>query len=404
MKSPVTRPRPVAIALAVLLISTGAAFVLKSAGPGDRHVVADFPRTTSLYVGAKVKVLGVPIGTVKKISVVGSHVRADISYTSEVKLPKDVRAVIVPPSIVGDRFVQLSPAYTSGPQLPQGATLGLDRTSVPVELDDTYRGLDRLVTALGPTGANKDGALSRLISAAAAGINGNGQQFNDTVRQLAAAIGTLADNSGDADATVVNLSKISGTLSGNDAHLRTFVTKLASVGTALNSQGEAISTAVTELRSALTDLAGFLRRHHDEISRSVRNVNAVSGDLARRSEDLNHLLKLAPVGLTSFINIIQPNGWSPAQLGSMPIGAQTTSETLRGDLLEDLDTQLGALLGSLCHHLPASSAQQLSALCTTLQKGGGDLGSVLEGLLGGGSVLSLTPGSTSLGGLLGGRR
>ena len=52
--------------------------------------------------------------------------------------------MIVPPSIVGDRFIQLAPAYDSGRSCADGAYLDLDHTGVPVELDDTYRPIGKL--------------------------------------------------------------------------------------------------------------------------------------------------------------------------------------------------------------------------------------------------------------------
>ena len=47
--------------------------------------------------------------------------------------------MIVAPSIVGDRFVQLTPVYEGGEVLADGAVLDTDRTSIPLELDQIYR-------------------------------------------------------------------------------------------------------------------------------------------------------------------------------------------------------------------------------------------------------------------------
>ena len=74
---------------------------------------------------------------------------------------------MISPSVVGDRFIQLGPAYTGGPVLPDNSRLGIDRTAVPVELDDIFKSIDNLALALGPEGANKDGALSRLVDSTA---------------------------------------------------------------------------------------------------------------------------------------------------------------------------------------------------------------------------------------------
>src|SRR5689334_8989922 len=115
----------------VLLLALAVLLVVRSGGNGERTLTATFPRTTSLYAGARVKVLGVAVGKVDSIKVKGTSVEVRMSYDKNVDLPLDVHALIVPPSIVGDRFIQLAPVYTDGAVLPDDARLGLDRTGVP---------------------------------------------------------------------------------------------------------------------------------------------------------------------------------------------------------------------------------------------------------------------------------
>ena len=150
----------------------------------ERTLTVDFPRTNSLYKGSDVRVLGVPVGEVKELKAQGDHVEVTLTYETDVRLPTDVKAVIISPAIVGDRFVQLAPAYSGGAVLPDNAKLGIDRSEVPVELDEIFKSLDDLAIALGPKGANKDGSLSSLIEDSARQLDGQGQQLNETLHQL----------------------------------------------------------------------------------------------------------------------------------------------------------------------------------------------------------------------------
>ena len=77
-------------------------------------------------------------------------------------IPADADAVVLAPSLVSDRYVQFAPVYDGGPTMEDGAEVPLDRTATPVELDQVYGALDELSAALGPTGANENGALSDL--------------------------------------------------------------------------------------------------------------------------------------------------------------------------------------------------------------------------------------------------
>src|SRR5690349_16795144 len=127
----------------VVLTFVVAAAVSVFGGDTGRTVVAHFPRAISVYEGSDVRVLGVPVGTVTKVEPTGTDVTVTMTYDADVKLPSDARAVIIAPAVVGDRYVQLTPAYSgSGDVLSDGAELSLEQTAQPLELDEIYSSLD----------------------------------------------------------------------------------------------------------------------------------------------------------------------------------------------------------------------------------------------------------------------
>ncbi len=122
-----------------------------------------------------------------------------MSYDGKYKLPSDAEAVLISPSIVGDRFIQITPVYKGGGVLADNAHLGTDRTATPLELDQIYGSLNDLSIALGPQGANKTdgkgvGALTRLLDSTARNFGGQGVKFNETLQNLGKFTKTLADN------------------------------------------------------------------------------------------------------------------------------------------------------------------------------------------------------------------
>ena len=145
-------------------------------------------------MGSDVRVLGVAVGTVDEVTPSGTDVEVTMSYDADVKIPADASAVIIAPSIVGDRFVQLTPAYDGGPVLADGAELGTDRTSMPLELDQVYSSLNDLNVALGPTGANRQGALSDLLEVTADNFGGQGAAFHQTIEDFGRFSQTLSNN------------------------------------------------------------------------------------------------------------------------------------------------------------------------------------------------------------------
>ena len=321
--------------------------------------------------------LGVAVGKVTSVKVVGTSVKVEMTY-SDVDLPKDVHALIVPPSIVGDRFVQLAPAFKSGATLADGATIGLSRTEVPLELDDTYRELDGLATALGPQGANKKGALSRLVKASSGALKGNGRQFQQSLGDFADALDTLSAVDGNYQHTVDQTGKLTRTLQANDKTVRRLVLSLARVTATLNAQRQDIRQASTGLSSALDDVARFTRNNRGRIKGSVAGLRDVTTALNRRIGDLDDLLTLAPVGFVDAMNINVPTNYQLGGPGGTTLPGRTTSFAQRGVFTTNLGSQLSSALVSVCETVGSAQATALAPLCTALSAAGNDLGLLLS--------------------------
>jgi len=168
----------------IVALLAAAAFVMFQS-EDRKTLTAHFPRTVSIYEGSDVRILGVPVGNVDTVTPSGTDVVVTMSYDAATKVPADAKAVIVAPSVVGDRFVQLTPVYESGDQvLASGETLEQDQTAVPLELDQIYDSLDELNVALGPNGANRNGALSDLLETTAKNFGGQGEQFHQTIEDF----------------------------------------------------------------------------------------------------------------------------------------------------------------------------------------------------------------------------
>ena len=166
-------PKIVAAVVAALLV-VGCLLLFTKDEP-KRTVTAHFPRAVSVYEGTDVRILGVNVGHVTAVIPEGNSVRVEMEYDAKYDVPADAKAAIVTPTLVADRFVQLTPAFETGDKvMADGADIALPDTGVPVELDRIYASLDDLTVALGPNGVNKDGTLDHTLAAARKAFEGNG--------------------------------------------------------------------------------------------------------------------------------------------------------------------------------------------------------------------------------------
>ena len=210
------------VALAsVLAVLIAAGVWVVSAGLGGRTVTAYFAGASALFPDNQVEVLGVQVGKIDSVTPEGTRVRVEMTITDkDLKLPADVNAVVISPSLVTGRYVQFTPTYKSGPELADGATIPMSRTAVPLGVDDLARTASQLSHALGPNGVNRTGALNDLLNVGAKNLDGNGQALNDTITNLGDLSGTLAGSSDDLFGTVTELQKFTSVLAQNDGQVR----------------------------------------------------------------------------------------------------------------------------------------------------------------------------------------
>ena len=285
------------LAVFVVLALVGGVLFVFTRNDLERTVTVDFTRVNSLYKGSDVRILGVPVGEVKELKAKGDHVEVTLTYSPDVRLPADVKAVIISPAIVGDRFVQLAPAYSGGAVLPDNASLSIDRSAVPVELDEIFKSLDDLAIALGPKGANKDGALSSLIEDSARQFDGQGQQFHETLSNFAKLSTTLSDNKDELFGSIQEIEQFVELLNRNDSSVRSFFDSTARVSNVLENERDDLAKTLEFLSKALIDVRKLIKDNRTTLRHNIDNLQSLAEVLARHNEDIEHTLVDAPIAL-----------------------------------------------------------------------------------------------------------
>ncbi|MFC4124456.1 MCE family protein [Nocardia rhizosphaerae] len=292
-----------ALVVIAALVAVGVYLVT---GAGKNTVTASFTSTTGLYAGDEVRVLGVTVGSIDSIEPGEGQVRVRMSIDSGVDLPADARAVIIAPSLVSARFVQLAPAYTGGPKLTDGALIPLERTAVPVEWDEIKSELTKLSAALGPVGDDEQGSFGRFVNTAADNLDGNGQKFRDTLRELSATLTTLSDGRTDLFGTIRNLQKFVEVLSASNEQIVQFSGRLASVSSVLAGASEDLGNGLDSLDIALADVQRFLDGTGGELTEGVERLADVTQTLVDKRPEIERVLHGAPTAMVNFYQIYKP--------------------------------------------------------------------------------------------------
>ena len=129
-------------ALGALVLAVAVVAVLLLRGDGGSTYKLRFENAGQLVKDDDVQVGGRRIGSVRKISLTDDN-QAEITISVQdgyAPLHEGTTALIRATSLSGiaNRYVALTPGPNSNPKLPEGATLGTDKTTSIVDLDQLF--------------------------------------------------------------------------------------------------------------------------------------------------------------------------------------------------------------------------------------------------------------------------
>jgi len=265
--------RLLATLVAALVPLSGCSFV----GHGPRVYHAQFVRAVQVFPAVKVRVLGVDVGRVMDVRDVAGGVDVTFQVNRDVRLPAGVQAAVVPMSLLGERFIQLFPAYQGGPSLPDGATIPESRTAVPAEPDELLRSLQDYLGAIDPK------TVTAFVQNAAAVLQGTGADLNRLIEHGASVMETLASKRDDLAQLIVELDKLTVALSTRQAALGRLIRSYDTVAGTLTANRASLEGTILGLNQAAAQLATLLIAHRAPLRSDVETLTRAGQTLDRNA-------------------------------------------------------------------------------------------------------------------------
>jgi len=263
-------------------------------GSEPTRLTLQFTDVTGLFRGNDVGIRGVTVGQVTAITPAGAYVEVEVEVDAGIDLPRDVGAVIVSRSVATDRYVELTPAYSSGPKIASGAVVGTDRTRTPVEFEQLLGSLEDVSSALGSVDGG-DGPLREILSATATTLDGQGATIASGMSDLASLLTSLAGSMPAVEQNLVNVDALTRTLAENDALVRTFVTQVTDGTVMLDQQKAQVQATLDAITAMLQGLTEFSASHRDQIAAQIDDFVALSDELVGQEQKLTQLLRSGPL-------------------------------------------------------------------------------------------------------------
>ncbi|MGN6336923.1 virulence factor Mce family protein [Mycobacterium sp.] len=282
-------------------------------------VVAYFPAANALYAGDKVQIMGLRVGAIDKIEPSGDKMKVTFHYENQYRVPANASAVILNPTLVASRAIQLEPAYKGGPVLADGAVIPVERTQVPVEWDELRNSITNIISKLGPTPEQPKGPFGEVIESFANGLAGKGKQINSTLSSLSQALTALNEGRGDFFAVVRSLALFVNALHQDDQQFVALNQNLAELTTHLAHSDNDLANAIEQFDSLLTTLRPWLDQNREVLTHDINNLETVTNALLQ-PDPLNGLetaLHVLPTAAANINQIYHPSHGSVVAIPSI---------------------------------------------------------------------------------------
>jgi phospholipid/cholesterol/gamma-HCH transport system substrate-binding protein len=279
------------IFLAVCTLFTFAMFAIfgQLRFQSEKVYKAEFTNVTGLQSGQFVRIAGVEVGKVKKLSIKrDTTVVVEFSANDSVVLTQGSRAVIRYADLIGGRYLALEEGAGGTTRLKPGATIPLSNTSPALDLDALIGGFRPLLRALDPDQVN---ALSgQLIKA----FEGQGATIGSFLDQTAALTNTLGDRDQLIGQVVLNLNSVLGSLGDQSTQFAKAVDSLSRLLRTLSDRKQDVSNAVAYGNAAAGSIADLLNHARPPLQKTVHELDRTAGTVLADHDYVDNLLNTLP--------------------------------------------------------------------------------------------------------------
>ena len=250
---------------------------------------ADFTDVSGLEEGQFVRIAGVEVGKVTKLTLRrDTTVSVEFNTDDSVVLTRGSRAVVRYSDLVGGRYLALEEGAGGTTPLKHGDTIPVANTSPSLDLDAVIGGFRPLFRALDPDQVNA--LSSQLIGA----FEGQGDTISSFFTQTAALTNMLADRDQLIGQVIVNLHGVLGSLGDQNTQFAKAVDSLSELVSTLADRKQDIANSVASSNSAAASIADLLSQSRPAIKKVVDETDRTSGIVVADHEYFDNLLATLP--------------------------------------------------------------------------------------------------------------
>lgn len=259
---------------------------------------AVFTNSSGILDGAKVRIAGVPVGSVTGVHVGKDNLaHVDFDVDSRYRLYTSTTATIRYENLVGDRYLELLEGPGTAKVMSKGSTIGLDRTSPALDLDMLLGGFKPLLRGLDPAQVND------LTEALLQVFQGQGGTLVALLNSSGSFAKTLADRDALIGSVIENLKTVLATIDDRDQQFATTLEELQRLVSGLAADKDPIGAALPRIAGATGDLTDLLQQARPDLKTTIEQTGTVAATLDDGSDTIQWVLDRLPETYKKLVRI-----------------------------------------------------------------------------------------------------
>ncbi|MFG2669527.1 MCE family protein [Streptomyces sp. NBC_00341] len=259
-------------------------------GDHPYEITAEFGDVLSLAPQSSVKVNDVAVGRVTKISLASGSWNAKVTMrvNGGIKLPANAYAHLEQSSLLGEKYIQLSPpaAGTAKGALADGDRIPLTRTNRNPEVEEVFGALSMLLNG---GGINQLKTITTELNKALAGQE---PQVRSMLKRVNTLVTNLDDHRADITDALDGVNRLSATLATRKQDVGTVLTKLSPGMKVLEKQRGSLMTMLRSLDTLSTVAVDTVNKSKADIVADLKALTPTLQALADSGQDLPDSLQV----------------------------------------------------------------------------------------------------------------
>jgi phospholipid/cholesterol/gamma-HCH transport system substrate-binding protein len=263
---------------------------------------ADLPDVTGLFPTDDVKVAGVKVGQVSKVTTDHGHAVVTFNVDKSVPLRSSSQVGLRYRNVLGEKYLYVYPG-SSGQVMSSGSTIPMNQAVSSADIDAFLNALGPFIRAIHP----QEGNL--FVQAMVSALEGNQDQVTQLLGNTATVSNTLGNLNQQVGSVIDNFNTVLTALAQRSGDLDALVNNLNALSQSLVARNNDLDTAVVEFSQLAAQFKDLLSTNRGNIDQAVNNLQGIAGVLSQHHADLEKDLTTLPEGLQGYSNIASYGQW-----------------------------------------------------------------------------------------------